>query len=448
MATIGTRFPRAWWLGAVLAAGCVDGSGDMEGFSPAATSSAASSGELESSDGDGTFEDGTTGRVGTEGDGDDGSEADGSTGAPSDDASTGDGGTEPEAKRVRVEPGDTSDAELVETLPVGTTEAGAKRKVVLQLTPSQLPDLVVGDVLVTPAEVQATTRCDVGQTAPGCDYNPQIRAQIILTGDPGDTDPAGMESSALTEPQTQSCTKSEHHCMFVFRPSAATNRLEGGLALGCIEAGDCHVNVVMWAWDPQARPDGQDKVLVGGNDGNYLDNGIVEGDQARLMAVRERNLEAADRDERETTGGGNVGVPTNTEPVLVYSHPLQPDGGGLKAGEQFVVEAKIVASVGGRARFSSQMFLTKNPDATDGNGLDAVAPKAISEHNGINCLPGQGPCVTRKVSVFRVTEDVAGPVYVNVFVKSAVPGGGSTSVTVHRNDGWLRSTRYRAEHDG
>src|SRR5690606_23904160 len=111
-------------------------SGDMEGFSPAATSSAASSGELESSDGDGTFEDGTTGRVGTEGDGDDGSEADGSTGAPSDDAATGDGGAEPEAKRVRVEPGDTSDAELVETLPVGTTEAGAKRKVVLQLTPS------------------------------------------------------------------------------------------------------------------------------------------------------------------------------------------------------------------------------------------------------------------------------------------------------------------------
>jgi hypothetical protein len=336
----------------------------------------------------------------------------------------------------------------VQTLPVGTSEAAAKRRVVLRLSAEEVPSLQPGDVLVTPAEVQATTRCDVGQTAPGCSYDPEISAQIILTGDPDDDDPAGPESRALSDVQTQTCTKNEHHCMFVFRPSDATNAIEGGLELPCLSDGGCVVNLVMWAWDPDARPDGQDAVIVGGNEGNYLDNGVVDPDKARLMAMRERGIEAADRDERETTGGGNVSVNTNANPVLVASHALAAGDGDLQAGEQLVVEAKIVASVGGRARFSTQMFLTKNPDATDAGGLDKTEPKPIGEHNGINCLPGQNPCVTRKVSVFRVTEDIVGPVFVNVVVKSAVPGGGTTSVTVHRDDGWLRSTRYDAAHDG
>jgi hypothetical protein len=46
--------------------------------------------------------------------------------------------------------------------------------------------------------------------------------------------------------------------------------------------------------------------------------------------------------------------------------------------------------------------------------------------------------------VFRATEDIAGPVFVNLIAKSAVPGGGSSNVVAKRNDGWVRSTRYRA----
>jgi hypothetical protein len=346
-------------------------------------------------------------------------------------------------KRVAVHPGPTDRAELVETLPVGRSEDGATRRVVLRLSPGQLPGLALGDRLITPAEVQVTTRCDVGQSAPGCGYNPNVRAQLILTGDPSDTSAAGERSKALSEPQTQVCTAAEHHCRFVFRPVDASQDLDGGFDLPCLATDGCHVNLVMWAWHPDARAGGDDKVLVGSNDGDYLANGRVEQDQARLMVVRERGLDAADRAMRETTGGGAQAINTRAEPELVYSHPLK-GGADLAADEQYVIEAKLVTAVDARARFSTEIFLTKDPGARDGNGLDKVTPSAIGEHNGINCTPGTSPCTTHRVAVFRVTEDITGPVYVNVVAKSAVPGGGSAQVTVRRDDGWVRSVRYRA----
>lgn len=127
----------------------------------------------------------------------------------------------------------------------------------------------------------------------------------------------------------------------------------------------------------------------------------------------------------------------------IYSHRLKGAGEDLRAGEQFLVEAKLVTAVADRARISAQLVVSKRPDGTD-NGVDKIAPGAISEQNGVNCTAGTSPCVTRKVAVFRVTDDIAGPVYVNVVAKSAVPGGGSTDVTVRRDDGWVRSVRYDA----
>jgi hypothetical protein len=337
------------------------------------------------------------------------------------DDTTDDDGSDPAAlagvKRVTIEAGKTTNAELVETLPVARSENGAARRVVMQVA---LPPLANGDRVIAPAEVQVTTRCDVGQVAPGCGYNPNVRAQLVL---------AGGGNQRVIATQTQSCNKAEHHCMFVFRPSEAT-----------ITTGDCAscvVNLVMWAWHGDARAGGDDKVLVGGNDGNYLDNGKIEGDQGRLMAVRERGIVGADRAMRESSGSGSLDVNTNANPEVVYAHAL----GDLKAGEQYIVEARIVTNVASRARFSTEMFLTRDKNATDGNGLDKVAPSQIGEHNGINCTD---ECVTRKVAVFRVTENVAGPIYVNVTARSAVPGGGTTRVTVKRGDGFVKSVRYAA----
>ncbi|HWB82302.1 MAG TPA: hypothetical protein VG755_45370 [Nannocystaceae bacterium] len=346
-------------------------------------------------------------------------------------------------KQVAIAAGRTKDAERVATLPIARSEAMAPRKIVLQLAPDELPDLEVGDLLIVAAEAQVTTRCDVGQTAPGCNYDPSVRAQLIVTGDADDTDPGGPESHALADAKTQTCTKSEHHCMFVFETSDTKSLLGGGLP--CITARTCHVSLVMWAWDPDARSGNVDKVLVGENEGDYLQNGVVKGDKARIVAVRERGLATGDRHEHESSGSGNVSVPSNANATLVYSHELAD---GLAQDEQFLIEAKFVTAVGGRARVSSKLIVSTDPSATEGNGPDAITPREIGEHNGINCTAGQSPCTTRKVAVFRASADVPGPVYVNVVVHGAVPGGGSTAITVHRGEGFVRSTRYEAEQRG
>ena len=237
-----------------------------------------------------------------------------------------------------------------------------------------------------------------------------------LTGTSGDKDPGGPESAALSAVQTLTCTQAEHHCLFTFQRDDTSATLQGALDLPCVAADDCHVNLVMWAWHPDARAGGLDKLLVGENEGDYLANGIAEGDKGRLMAVRERDLTAADRPRSETTGGGTKEIPTTTAPTIVYSHRLKP--GDLVAGEQYLVEAKVVVDVSSRARFSTRMFVTKDPDATDPSPPAQIFPGAIGEHNGVNCTPGTSPCTIRKAAVFRVTDDLAGPVHINLVAVS------------------------------
>jgi hypothetical protein len=357
---------------------------------------------------------------------------------------TDDDGTDPDVlaagadRRVSVTGGQDRDAERIQLVPVGRSENTATRRVALQLTPAQLPKLAVGDRLIVPAELQVTTRCDIGQTAPGCNYNPNVRAQLILAGSATAT--SGSGNAKVIATQQQSCTKNEHHCMFVFTPSEAAIRLG---SLPCVVNGGCFVNLVVTAWHPDARGGDQDKLLVGGNDGNFLDNGRVDPDQARIMAIRERRVTGADRAMRETSGSGSKSINTNANAELVYSHRLKSAGQPLKKGEQFVVEAKVATNVGGRVRFSAEMFVTRDGNAAEGGGFEKVEPAAINEQNGINCDAG-GSCVLRKVAVFRVTEDVDDAVFVNVGVKSAVPGGGSARVTVSKAAGFVRVMRYRA----
>jgi hypothetical protein len=347
---------------------------------------------------------------------------------------------------VGVEPGETDDAELVQFLPVGRSRAGAPRRIVMRLGPGDLPDLARGDRLITPAEVQVTTRCDVGQRASGCNYNPHVAAQLILTGGRDDHSPGGDRSVAFSDVETITCTRAEHHCRVVFRPSEANHVLRGRYDLPCVRDSSCFVNLVMWAWHPRARSGGRDRVLIGENEGNFLEresNGNAssaqDGDKGRLMAIRERGVRPSERTRSRTSGGGGLRVPTNTRPVVVYAHRLRD----LRQGEQVVIEGKVVVGVDSRARFSTQLVLSRDRrDTSRGNVANRINPSAISEHNGINCTQGTSPCTSHRVAVFRVTHDIPGDVYVNLVAKSAVPGGGSTRVVVRRNDGWLRSTRY------
>lgn len=342
------------------------------------------------------------------------------------------------AGRVAIGLGATAFAELVKLVPVGRSEAGAPRRVVLRMSPGELPALRRGDRLIPVAELEITTRCDVGQTAPGCNYNPHVRAQLVLTGNRDDT--SGSGNSHVIATKTQDCTHADHHCTFVF--TAADTAFELG-GQPCVAADRCYVNLVVWAWHPDARPGGADDVLVGQNEGNFLDTGIVKGDSARLAAVRERGITADDRAMRETSGGGSLDMPLDARGVVVYSHRLKD--GDLVAGEQFYVEAKSVVAVSSRARYSTELIVTKDPRATSNDGgINDLVPRAINEGNGRNCTAGTSPCTARKVAVLRVTGEIHDPVYVNVIAYSEVPGPGSARVTVRRGEGFVRSVRYAA----
>lgn len=336
-------------------------------------------------------------------------------------------------RKVGLTPGDDDHAELVKLLPVAKSEGAASRHVALQLTPAQLPHLAPGDRLTVAAEVQVTTRCDVGQVAPGCDYDPHVKAQLILTGDPNGKDGNGAGATVLGTQSTQ-CSKAEHHCMFVFRPGQTSASLG---RLPCMASDSCRVNLVLWAWHPDARSDGQDEVLVGGNDHDFLQNHKVEGDVSRLMAVRERGVRASDRDVRETSGSGTMSVNTTARPEVVYSQRLTSSG--LRAGEQFLIEAQVDTDVGGRVRFSTELMLAPGPEDTDGRSVDEVTPKHLGEQNGFNCT---SRCTTHKVAVFRVDRPLSGSWFVNVVAKSEVPGGGSTRVSVNKGQGFVRTTRW------
>jgi hypothetical protein len=94
-------------------------------------------------------------------------------------------------RRIGITGGKTEDAERIELLPIGSNESGAPRRIALQLRPDDLPGLTNGDRIIVPAELQVTTRCDIGQNAPGCGYNPNVRAQLIVSGSATDTSGAG-----------------------------------------------------------------------------------------------------------------------------------------------------------------------------------------------------------------------------------------------------------------
>lgn len=360
------------------------------------------------------------------------------------------------AKRVLVEPGDTDTAELHDKLPIGRTYSNAPRKVLMRIPHADLPPLASGDTLRVGSEIEFTTRCDVGQSGNGCGYGTTIHARAILTNQATDTDVDDAHSAAITPIKDQVCNAQRHHCHIEvsFGPEALT----GAKDLPCIANNACLINFVAWANAPESNNASYDHILVGQNEGNYLQNGIIDQDFARLMVVREREITGSDltvRDTTQTRTGDPIQLNMNPEnPQLLYSHPLRLDDRALEPGQQFRVAAKITTAATGRIRFSTEMFLAENPGAVQppGGGVPGISPNQLTEHNGINCLGDISPCVTRKVGVFSVGPDIEQvgnhTVYVNIYSKSEERTSGSGTVKNGNGDGFIESTLYDASLKG
>lgn len=337
--------------------------------------------------------------------------------------------------------GKTHRAELRKFLPIGRTP-GARRYVVMRLRPRDLPDLARGDTLRAAAELQVTTRCDVGQVAPGCDYNPRVALQLVLSDDPDGTNPHARGTVALSRIHKLACTRDDHHCVEAIGFSDARLALRPGAAPRCVDDDRCYVNLVAWAYHADARGDGKDVLLIGANEGNFLDNGEIEQDRGRIMAIRERGLTAGDvaqRVTRHTVRRGAIALASNDRWTRIYSHTLN-GGADLRAGQKFRVWTNVDASSNHRVNLSLLFFATKHRFDRNGGSVDALRPAQLTEHNGTNCSPGND-CHLRKVAVFEVDRDVRGPVYLNVAASTEVPGPGVATTTIH-DTGFIKAVRY------
>jgi hypothetical protein len=148
--------------------------------------------------------------------------------------------------RTDITAGRTSTAERRKLLPIGRT-AGTRRYVIMRLTPGDLPNLAIDDVVRAAAEIQVTTACDIGQTGAMCGYTPNVRMQLLLTGDPDATDAHGQGTLALSDVKSFSCNANDHHCVEVINFAAASKSLGPANAPGCVADNSCFVNLVVWA---------------------------------------------------------------------------------------------------------------------------------------------------------------------------------------------------------
>jgi hypothetical protein len=348
-------------------------------------------------------------------------------------------------------------SELVKTMPIGRN-ADDHRQVVMSLQPGNLGGLRDGDRIDATAEVEVSVclkpnprhgsnRACIGRTY---GYNPKVRAELVL-GSGGDA--SGGGSTVFLGSDQGTCTQRQpnrnHHCVLVIDDGGTTVKED---ALPCNDE-TCHVNLVLSAWDRQAR--GGHKLVVGADS----DGKRVNGDKGRINVVRFRP-ESQDRVNPVVTEArvrprlaiaSDNGSPKEK---ALYSVKLE----GLRAGEQLVVDAKAVAKIGHHPYsvfMTNSLVLSERRDSASREGWPERVGDLngqIAEANGFNCTQGdsghENPCVVRKVGVLEITRDSPRTLFVNLAagIKAQLFGdrwrsGDKAKIA---KSGYLRVYRYPA----
>jgi hypothetical protein len=334
------------------------------------------------------------------------------------------------------------DAELVDRVPI-TRSAGQAKHVVLSMASggrsfSALPDLKGGDRLTVLAEVEVTT--DWPHAGPGCvaspyTYAPTVTAELLLAASPEATE-AGPHALALGKRQQKQVTQTRHHHVFVF-PSASL----AVPARGVPWAGARHLNLVVGAHNAAAAS-GQ-VLLVGQNE----PDGTVDGNQARLNAVRFRSVSAGAARTARSARRVTQRIPVEKGGrAIVYSLPLK----NLRKDEQLVVSAELQTSahaLGYPARISTELVLAASrTDSKSGRAMKALASPhgEITKFNGFNCLPDSSSCITEKVGVLRVLRPHRRELFINLVAVSASPthAGGAGDALEVQAGGYIQVQRF------
>jgi hypothetical protein len=352
-----------------------------------------------------------------------------------------------------------SDSELVTTVNIGTAPGqGAAVVMSLPLDPFALS---AGDRFVGSSEAEVTTDCQV--EAPRCvgnayTYNPTVTSQLILAPDPAVAGGAG--TTPISRRSSRVCTHVRHHCVLVF-PRAALD-IAADAPPACMVAGACHLNLVVSASNPAAKPG--DLMIIGEDE----PDGTTIQDKGRVNGVRLRPDASGPEPDDEVTRFVSDDPAVTNVPVrnklaegkeVVFSQRLDD----LRRDEQLTVSARLSTDMAhlrqnDRILVNSTLILAKRPESTgQGNLVKRVVEEKgeIAEANGFNCTPQTTPCLTRKVGVARMLKRAKKrsgervPLYVNLVVGSTAAGGQvPPGATLEVEGGALRVVRYPASRNG
>jgi hypothetical protein len=352
-----------------------------------------------------------------------------------------------------------SDSELVSTIEIGTVP-GERATVVMSL-PLEAFGLAPGDRLVGSSEAEVTTDCQV--EAPRCvgnayTYNPTVQSQLILASDPALA--GGTGTTPLSRLSSRVCTHVRHHCVPVF-PRAVLD-VSPDAPPACVLAGGCHLNLVVSAHNPAAKPG--DMLIIGEDE----PDGTTIQDKGRVNAVRLRPDSPGPAPDEPVSRFVSREPAVESIPVrnklaegkaVVFSQPLDD----LRRDDQLAVSARMSTDMAhlrenDRILVNSTLILARRPDSTSpGRLVKRVAEEKgeLTEANGFNCTPASTPCLTRKVGVMSLVRSARKrsgsrvPLYVNLVVGSTAAGGRvPPGATLEVEGGALRVVHYPASRRG
>lgn len=353
----------------------------------------------------------------------------------------GGGGNDQEERDVVRVATSGSYSERVEKLPI-TRKAGDEERVVMSLTPRQLPSLAKGDKLKLSSEVQVTLNCPDRMercVGPPYKYDPEVAARLVLAKSADSR--RGVQIGRTKKASCQQRRPRQHHCVYVITDAA--KRIGKLKKLPCPRDA-CFVNLVMGASNPRARKN--DVLIVGGN----KPSGAIPQDRGRINAVLFSPGEGNYPRPRKTRERITPQLPLDLKRHVVYSQKLR----NVRAGQQIAVAADVVTERTGlpySVRTSSQLILAGSRDEVEpGPFARRLGGKGeIGEANGFNCTRDHKTCTTRKVGVLRFarsarTKGRSRPVFVNLVMiagaKRVDPADGDTYEVLKR--GGLSVTRY------
>jgi len=310
----------------------------------------------------------------------------------------------------------------VKTVPIGRN-AWQYARSIMSLGPREVGTLEPGRRLQVSgdAEVTVCAKATGGHSGTPCvgrtyGYDPYLKMKIVAGPSAGST--GGSNTVDLTGTKSLTCSQHQpdrnRHCVLGVPWQGIS--VPPADRLPCAPS-NCHVNLVLSA-DRSEAQDG-DVVVVGSSD----DDKRIHQGRSQLSSILFTGSDRPERTYRRGTPYAKklaVGPDDSaSHPQVAYSLPL----GGLRAGDQLVVEGRAVTGIGSLPYNVTQrtsLIFTDKPGSVKPNGKIIETNPRLSADNGYGCTHGpsghRNPCTIGKYGVISVKKSSSKPWFVNFVV--------------------------------